>query len=74
VDRQESATHEIVSNLQQASSGTANLSRNISSAATASDESGVSASKLRHSADGLGTRAHQLKLEVGNFLNSLRAA
>jgi methyl-accepting chemotaxis protein len=74
VDRQESATHEIVSNLQQASSGTENLSRDIRSAATASDESGVSVSKLRHSADGLGTRAGQLKLEVGNFLNSLRAA
>jgi methyl-accepting chemotaxis protein len=74
VDRQESATREIVSNLQQASSGTENLSRNIRSAATASDESGASVSRLKTSADGLNTRANQLKLEVGNFLNSLRAA
>jgi len=74
VDRQESATREIVSNLQQAANGTENLNQNIRSATTASVESGISVAKLKHSAGGLGTQASQLKLEVGKFLNSLRAA
>lgn len=74
VDRQESATREIVSNLQQATNGTESLNQNIRSAASASDESGVAVSRLKQSADGLGAHASQLKLEVGNFLHSLRAA
>lgn len=74
VDRQESATHEIVSNLQQATDGTESLNQNIRSAASASEQSGVAVTRLKQSADGLGAQANQLKLEVGHFLNSLRAA
>jgi methyl-accepting chemotaxis protein len=74
VDRQESATREIVLNLQQATDGTESLNQNIRSAASASEASGVAVSRLKQSADGLGAHAGQLKLEVGNFLNSLRAA
>ena len=74
VDRQELATREIVSNVQQASSGTTSLNHNIQSAAVASEESGVSVSKLKHSASGLSTHAGQLTNQVAKFLHSLRAA
>ena len=60
--------------LKQATNGTESLNQNIRSAASASEESGVAVSRLKQSADGLGAHASQLKLEVGNFLNSLRAA
>jgi methyl-accepting chemotaxis protein len=74
VDRQESATIEIGENLQQASSGTEDTNRNIRSVASASEKAASSASQLKDAAYGLTSQAGQLKLEVGNFLKTLRAA
>jgi methyl-accepting chemotaxis protein len=74
VDRQEAATRQIGENLQQASSGTDDTNRNIQSVASASDKAVSSASKLQDAACSLTSQAGELKLEVGNFLSSLRAA
>jgi methyl-accepting chemotaxis protein len=74
VDRQEAATLEIGENLQQASNGAEDTSRNIQSVASASERTSYSASQIKSAAHNLTSQADRLKLEVGEFLGSLRAA
>jgi methyl-accepting chemotaxis protein len=64
----------MVQSLQQASDGTEDVNRNIDSVRLASDRAGVSASKLRDAANGLTSQVGKLRLEVREFLSSLRAA
>ncbi|GAC1341086.1 MAG: hypothetical protein NVSMB20_17230 [Bradyrhizobium sp.] len=74
VDQQGAATREISGNVQQAASGTREANENIVGVAEASSELGTSASKLLEAATGLSSQSERLKLEVDNFLGSVRAA
>ena len=74
VDQQGTATREISGNVQQAANGTSIVNDNIVAVARTSSEAGAAASKLLQAANGLSKQSEQLKLEVGSFLNSVRAA
>jgi methyl-accepting chemotaxis protein len=74
VDQQGTATREISGNVQQAANGTSIVNDNIVAVARTSSEAGAAASKLLQAANGLSKQSEQLKLEVGSFLSSVRAA
>jgi methyl-accepting chemotaxis protein len=74
VDQQGAATREIAGSLQQAASGTREVNDNIVSVTKASDQVGAAASKMHEAAAGLSSQSECLKVEVDNFLGSLRAA
>jgi methyl-accepting chemotaxis protein len=74
VDQQGAATREISGNVQQAANGTSEVNDNIVAVARTSNEAGAAASKLLEAANGLSSQSEQLKLEVGRFLSSVRAA
>jgi methyl-accepting chemotaxis protein len=74
VDQQGAATREISGNVQQAANGTSEVNENIVAVARTSSEAGTAASKLLEAANGLSSQSEQLKLEVGSFLSSVRAA
>jgi methyl-accepting chemotaxis protein len=74
VDQQGTATREISGNVQQAANGTSMVNDNIVAVARTSSEAGAAASKLLAAANGLSKQSEQLKLEVGSFLSSVRAA
>jgi methyl-accepting chemotaxis protein len=74
VDQQGTATREISGNVQQAANGTSIVNDNIVAVARSSSEAGAAAAKLLQAANGLSKQSEQLKLEVGSFLSSVRAA
>jgi methyl-accepting chemotaxis protein len=74
VDQQGAATREISGNVQQAASGTSEVNENILAVARTSSEAGEAASRLLGAANGLSSQSEQLKVEVGSFLKSVRAA
>jgi methyl-accepting chemotaxis protein len=74
VDQQGTATREISGNVQQAANGTSMVNDNIVAVARTSSQAGAAASKLLEAANGLSKQSEQLKLEVGSFLSSVRAA
>jgi methyl-accepting chemotaxis protein len=74
VEQQGSATREISGNVQQAANGTREVNENIVGVAEASSDLGSSATKLLDAATGLSSQSERLKLEVGSFLRSVRAA
>jgi methyl-accepting chemotaxis protein len=74
VEQQGSATREISGNVQQAANGTREVNENIVGVAEASSGLGSSATKLLDAATGLSSQSERLKLEVGSFLRSVRAA
>jgi methyl-accepting chemotaxis protein len=74
VEQQGTATREISGNVQQAANGTSMVNDNIVAVARTSSQAGAAASKLLAAANGLSKQSEQLKLEVGSFLSSVRAA
>ena len=74
VDQQNGATREIAGNVQQAASGTSEVTDNILGVKQAANETGVAASKLLSASTGLSSQSEQLKIEVNGFLGSIRAA
>jgi methyl-accepting chemotaxis protein len=74
VNQQGTATREISGNVQQAANGTSIVNDNIVAVARTSSEAGAAASKLLDAANGLSMQSEKLKLEVGSFLSSVRAA
>ena len=74
VEEQGAATQEISRNVQQASHGTQQVSANITDVQRGASETGSASSQVLSAAQSLSGDSNRLKLEVGKFLNSVRAA
>jgi methyl-accepting chemotaxis protein len=74
VEQQGAATQEISRNVQQAAQGTQQVSANITDVQRGASETGSASSQVLSAAQSLSSDSNRLKLEVGKFLNSVRAA
>jgi methyl-accepting chemotaxis protein len=74
VEEQGAATAEIARNIQQAASGTQNVSNNIVGVSNAANQTGETASDVLQSSDGLAAESEALSNEVGRFLQRIKAA
>jgi methyl-accepting chemotaxis protein len=74
VEEQGAATQEISRNVQQAAQGTEQVSANITDVQRGATETGSASSQVLSSAQSLSTESNRLKLEVGKFLSTVRAA
>jgi methyl-accepting chemotaxis protein len=74
VEEQGAATQEISRNVQQAAQGTMQVSSNITDVQRGASETGSASSQVLSAARSLSRDSNRLKLEVGKFLNSVRAA
>jgi methyl-accepting chemotaxis protein len=74
VEQQGAATQEISRNVQQAAHGTQQVSSNITDVQRGASETGSASSQVLSAAQSLSGESNRLKLEVGKFLNSVRAA
>jgi len=74
VEEQGAATLEISRNVQQAAQGTQQVSSNITDVQRGASETGSASSQVLSAAKSLSGDSNRLKLEVGKFLNTVRAA
>ncbi len=74
VEEQGAATQEISRNVQQAARGTQQVSSHITDVQRGASETGSASSQVLSAAKSLSCDSNRLKLEVGNFLNTVRAA
>ncbi|OPY97658.1 chemotaxis protein [Bradyrhizobium sacchari] len=74
VEQQGAATREIARNVQQAAHGTQQVSANVGDVQRGASETGSASSQVLSAAQMLSRDSNRLKLEVGKFLNSVRAA
>jgi methyl-accepting chemotaxis protein len=74
VEEQGAATQEISRNVQQAAQGTQQVSSNITDVQRGAGETGMASSQVLSAAQSLSGDSSRLKLEVGKFLSSVRAA
>jgi methyl-accepting chemotaxis protein len=74
VEEQGAATQEIARNVQQAAHGTQQVSGNIADVQQGASETGSASSQVLSSAQSLAGDSSRLKLEVGKFLEAVRAA
>jgi PAS domain S-box-containing protein len=74
VEQQGAATQEISRNVQQAAQGTQQVSSNIIDVQHGASETGSASSQVLSAAQSLSGDSNRLKLELGKFLNSVRAA
>jgi methyl-accepting chemotaxis protein len=74
VEEQGAATQEISRNVQQAAQGTQQVSSNVADVQRGATETGSASSQVLSAAQTLSTDSNRLKLEVGKFLDSVRAA
>jgi methyl-accepting chemotaxis protein len=74
VEEQGAATQEISRNVQQAAQGTRGVSSNITDVQHGANETGSASSQVLSAAQSLSGESNRLKLEVGKFLNTVRAA
>jgi len=74
VEEQGAATQEISRNVQQAAQGTQQVSSNITDVQRGASETGSASSQVLSAAKSLSSDSNRLKLEVGKFLDSVRAA
>jgi len=74
VEEQGAATQEISRNVQQAAQGTQQVSANITDVQHGASETGSASSQVLSAAQSLSSDSNRLKLEVGKFLNTVRAA
>jgi len=74
VEEQGAATQEISRNVQQAAHGTQQVSSNITDVQRGASETGTASSQVLSAAQSLSGDSNRLKLEVGKFLSSVRAA
>jgi methyl-accepting chemotaxis protein len=74
VEEQGAATQEISRNVQQAAQGTQEVSSNITDVQRGAGETGSASSQVLSAAQSLSGDSNRLKLEVGKFLNTVRAA
>ncbi|WP_426412346.1 methyl-accepting chemotaxis protein [Bradyrhizobium ganzhouense] len=74
VEEQGAATQEISRNVAQASQGTQQVSSNITEVQRGASETGSASSQVLSAAQSLSGDSNRLKLEVGKFLGTVRAA
>jgi methyl-accepting chemotaxis protein len=74
VEEQGAATHEISRNIQQTAQGTHKVSSSITDVQRGTTETGSASAQVLSSAQSLAKESNRLKLEVGKFLNTVRAA
>ena len=74
VEEQGAATQEISRNVQQAAQGTQQVSANIIDVQRGASETGTASSQVLSAAQSLSGESSRLKLEVGKFLDTVRAA
>ncbi|MBR0713601.1 methyl-accepting chemotaxis protein [Bradyrhizobium liaoningense] len=74
VEEQGAATQEISRNVQQAAQGTHQVSANITDVQRGAGETGSASSQVLSAAQSLAGDSNRLKLEVGKFLDTVRAA
>jgi Methyl-accepting chemotaxis protein len=74
VEEQGAATQEISRNVQQAAQGTQQVSSNITDVQRGASETGSASSQVLSAAKSLSVDSNRLKLEVGKFLDTVRAA
>ena len=74
VEEQGAATQEISRNVQQAAAGTHQVSSNITDVQRGASETGSASSQVLSAAQMLSGDSNRLKLEVGKFLGTVRAA
>jgi methyl-accepting chemotaxis protein len=74
VEEQGAATQDISRNVQQAARGTQQVSANIGDVQHGASETGSASSQVLSAAQSLSSDSNRLKLEVGKFLNTVRAA
>jgi len=74
VEEQGAATQEISRNVQQAAAGTQQVSSNITDVERGANETGSASSQVLSAAKSLSGDSNRLKLEVGKFLGTVRAA
>jgi methyl-accepting chemotaxis protein len=74
VEEQGAATQEISRNVQQAALGTQQVSSNIADVQQGASETGTASSQVLSAAQSLSSDSNRLKLEVGKFLSTVRAA
>jgi methyl-accepting chemotaxis protein len=74
VEEQGAATQEISRNVQQAAQGTQQVSSNITDVQRGASETGSASMQVLAAAQSLSSDSNRLKLEVGRFLSTVRAA
>jgi len=74
VEEQGAATQEISRNVQQAAQGTQQVSVNITDVQRGAGETGSASAQVLSAAQSLSADSSRLKLEVGKFLDTVRAA
>ena len=74
VEEQGAATQEILRNIQQAAQGTHEVSSNITDVQRGAQQTGTASARVLSAAQSLSQDSNRLKLEVGRFLNTVRAA
>ncbi|TKW80282.1 MAG: HAMP domain-containing protein [Bradyrhizobium icense] len=74
VEEQGAATQEISRNVQQAALGTQQVSSNITDVQRGASETGTASSQVLSAAQMLSGDSNRLKVEVGKFLDTVRAA
>ncbi|WP_027574914.1 methyl-accepting chemotaxis protein [Bradyrhizobium sp. WSM1743] len=74
VEEQGAATQEISRNVQQAAAGTHQVSSNITDVQHGASETGSASSQVLAAAQSLSGDSNRLKLEVGKFMDTVRAA
>ncbi|MDI1265702.1 MAG: methyl-accepting chemotaxis protein [bacterium] len=74
VEEQGAATQEISRNVQQAAQGTQRVSSNIVDVQHGATDTGSASSQVLSAAQSLSGDSNRLKLEVGKFLDTVRAA
>jgi methyl-accepting chemotaxis protein len=74
VEEQGAATQEISRNVLQAAHGTQQVSSNVTDVQRGAGETGAASSQVLSAAKSLSGDSNRLKLEVGKFLNAVRAA
>lgn len=74
VEQQGAATQEIARNVQEAAKGTSQVSSSISDVQQGANETGTASSRVLSAAQSLSRDSGRLRNEVGNFLDTVRAA
>jgi methyl-accepting chemotaxis protein len=74
VEEQGAATQEISRNVQQAADGTTQVSSHVADVRQGATETGSASTQVLSAAQSLSGDSNRLKLEVGRFLHSVRAA
>ena len=74
IEEQSAATRDISSNVSQAARGTDEVSVNITGVTQAAGETGAAATQVLGASEGLARDAERLRVEVSNFIATVRAA